>query len=670
MTVSESNFKIIVGFILLFVSGCGVPPADEQNQIEQSSAPNTMLKSTYDAPTDWEKSAGIQMTAYNAPEKDASLIIIPIANAKNAEAAAKAAWAMWDPNFTREIRLNSPAVSGKGWEVIREIEYLTSPSEKKLAYAYVHGLKNQWQVVLLDGHLPTFAKRGAAARGVIQSFAVEGFESEDLSGRTANDLTEERVDAFRSFLAESAASLSIPGVGFALIQNGEVVYEGGVGVKTFGNDEPVNKNTRFMIASNTKGMTTLLLAKLVDMGKLNWDDPVIDHYPAFKLGDKTTTESVLIRHLVCACTGLPRKDFDWVFRNSPETSPTVTFEDLAATSPTSGFGELYQYNNQMAAAAGFVAGHIMYPEMEIGAAYDKAMQSLIFDPLKMDNTTFSFAEVYQGDFASPHVVDIQGNIEVVEQSAQKGFNHTIVAYRPAGAAWSTPRDMIRYIQNELSQGVAPDGTRLFAAETLLERRKPSVSSGKNRAYGMGLATKKISGIELVEHGGSMAGYLSQMAIIPSANTGAVILTNSDEGHRLLSPASRRLVEILYDAPESATKAVAVAAELQQSSQAKTREALTIPADPDVISKLAAYYYNEALGPLDVKQQNGQTILDPGVWSSTVATKPNPDGTISLALTNRALQGTELLVGEANGKRTLTLIDAQHSYVFSEVEEVD
>jgi hypothetical protein len=42
----------------------------------------------------------------------------------------------------------------------------------------------------------------------------------------------------------------------------------------------------------------------------------------------------------------------------------------------------------------------------------------------------------------------------------------------------------------------------------------------------------------------------------------------------------------------------------------------------------------------------------------------------LALTNRALQGTELLVGEAKGKRTLTLIDAQHSYVFSEAEKVD
>ena len=68
-----------------------------------------------------------------------------------------------------------------------------------------------------------------------------------------------------------------------------------------------------MLASNTKSMTTLLLATLVDEGKLTWDTPVIAVMPDFKLGDPETTKQVLIKHLVCACTGLPRQDFEWLF---------------------------------------------------------------------------------------------------------------------------------------------------------------------------------------------------------------------------------------------------------------------------------------------------------------------------------------------------------------------
>ena len=40
------------------------------------------------------------------------------------------------------------------------------------------------------------------------------------------------------------------------------------------------------------------------MKKLKWDQPVIEVYPTFKLGDADTTKKVLIKHLICACTGL------------------------------------------------------------------------------------------------------------------------------------------------------------------------------------------------------------------------------------------------------------------------------------------------------------------------------------------------------------------------------
>ena len=109
------------------------------------------------------------------------------------------------------------------------------------------------------------------------------------------------------------SQLGVPGVGLAFIDGGKVVDEGGLGVRELGKPEKVDANTLFMAASNTKGMTTLLLARLVDAGKLSWDEPVVKVYPAFKLGDPAITPQVLFKHLICACTGLPRQDLEFIF---------------------------------------------------------------------------------------------------------------------------------------------------------------------------------------------------------------------------------------------------------------------------------------------------------------------------------------------------------------------
>lgn len=658
---------------IFFITSCNSEKSNQSGPDVTQTEADTSLPTaqsffvTYDQPQGWVKSIQGDLTIFTAPEENAFLIVQQIKNAVDAKDAARQAWKNYDADFSRNVRLNTPRTAGGGWEQINGIEYETSPAEEHVAFALAHRSTEDWMIALTVGNVGTFAKRGAAINASTASMAVGGYEAEDLSTKPAKTLTPERVKELVDFVAQSAEQLSIPGVGFALIQNGEILYEGGVGVRANGRAEPITKDTRFMIASNTKGMTTLLLSKLVEMDKLAWDDKVIDHYPAFRLGDDETTNSVLIRHLVCACTGLPRKDLGWIFNNEPDTPASTTFDDLATTAPTSGFGKLYQYNNQMAAAAGYVAGHILYPSMEIGAAYDKAMQEYIFTPLGMNDTNFSFAEALKGNAAAPHALGINGQIEMIEQTETRGFNHTVMPYRPAGGAWSTPADMIKYVQNELTEGVGFDGVRLFAAETLLERRKPMVASGKGKNYGMGLSTNKISGIDTVRHGGSMAGYKSQMIIIPSANVGAVILTNSEQGRPLLSPFGRRLIEILYGADEKAAKQVSQSVNARDLGRKKLLSDLTIPPGPKTMVQLADRYESQQLGPLDVRREQGQVILDSGLWSTPVAEKTNPDGTTSIVFTSSLFLGMELLIGKAEGKRTLSIDDGQHKYVFVEAD---
>src|SRR5207302_5375521 len=180
------------------------------------------------------------------------------------------------------------------------------------------------------------------------------------AGRKAHPLDEARIAEIKTFVETSMKQLGVPGVGLALMDNGKVVYQGGIGVRELRKPEKVDENTLFMAASNTKGMTTLLLAELVDERKLKWDQPVIEVYPSFKLGDAETTKKVLVKNLICACTGLPRQDLEWIFECKNAT-PESTLALLGTMQPTSKFGEVFQYSNLMAAAAGYIGTHLVSP---------------------------------------------------------------------------------------------------------------------------------------------------------------------------------------------------------------------------------------------------------------------------------------------------------------------
>lgn len=634
---------------------------------ETATGADSWLTATYKAPQDWSEQKLPKLIKYSAPEGDGVIAITVVEQAEDSAQAAMLAWQVLSPGFAREVRFINDEVAKNGWQQQTYIDYESAVSEEKAFYAVVLRKDESWNVILVDASFATLSKRGSQLNTLMQSFTAEGYEGEDFSDATAQKLDAQKIESLLSFVRESAKKLQVPGVGIAVMQDGEVVYEGGVGVKDIATSEPVDKDTLFAVASNTKGMTTLLLAKLVEMGKLDWDDKVTDHYPEFRLGSVETTEKLRIRHLVCACTGLPRKDMTWVFNSGPDAPALMAVEDLAKVEPTSEFGELYQYNNQMPAVAGLIAGHILYPNMEMGEAYDRAMQEYIFDPLQMHNTTFSFANALAGNIAKPYGLDRDFKPVELVHTASQGFNLTVIPYRPSGGAFSSSSDMLKYVANELSAGANSDGKRLFAEGPLLERRVPGVSSGEDEFYGMGLSTKKIAGVEVIEHGGSLAGYLSQIAIIPKANVGAVILTNSDEGYYLLTAFQNKLIELLYGATLNTQDEIDVFAQEQRKIYESRMDEIELPGEASVLADLAPHYENDILGEVTISVVDGETIFDPGVWKSALATKTSIDGTRSVVMLNPIMFGMELVIGQnEKGKRTLKLIDSQHSYVFTEV----
>lgn len=635
--------------------------AQEATQAEAPSAVETGTGATMVPIPGWSSEMRDGMTIYTAPEGDASAAIVGIDSAADGADAVKLAWQKFDPDFAREIQISQDPPARDGWDAITVVNYKTSPAEKVAVQGIALRKGDDWTVVLINGALATVAKRSAQLGQAFGSLRPTNFEKETFAGREAKPLTPERIAEVTSFVEKAMEGLEIPGVGLALIEDGKIVWEGGLGTTVLGGTEKVDENTAFMVASNTKGMATLLLSTLVDEGKLAWDQKVTEVYPSFRLGSADTTDTVLVEHLICACTGLPRKDMQWIFNTSRNTPAADTFVQLAATEPTSGFGEVFQYNNLMASAAGYIGGHLVHPDMEIGAAFDKAMDERIFDPLGMTRTTFDFSEAMASNWAQPHARGYEGPVEL----APMDWNYMVYPYRPAGGVWSTAHDMALYALNELGEGRLADGTQLFSAENLLKRRQQYVATGEDSWYGMGLMQSNGLGKDVFYHGGSLIGYKSNFWFIPEDRIGAVLLTNSDTGQALLGLFQRKLLEVLYDGNDEAAENLQAAMTLGAEAREKFRSQIDVEGDAEVLAKLAPRYSNPDLGPLTISERDGVKWVQVTSGGSSAGTQANEDGTHSLVMTVPGFFGLPLVIGERDGKRVLILMDAQHEYVFVE-----
>jgi CubicO group peptidase (beta-lactamase class C family) len=655
----------VVAFLLIFVFGSAAfaqSPAPASGALSADTPGKTASGTRFTAPKEWSMKTTPSVVLIAAPEGDTTIAIVDVGAAADAGAAAAQAWRLYRPNAAYSVRLISSLPARNGWDERKLVEYETSPNERAAIQALALRSGASWTVFIIDGHDATVEKRGAAINLVVASLQPAGYSRENFAGRTAHPLDAARILALKTFIQTSMQELDVPGVSIALFDRGHVVFEGGFGVRELGKSDPVDANTLYMIASNTKGLTTLMLARLVDEGKLSWDEHVTQAYPTFRLGSDATTQQVLIKHLVCACTGIPRKDLQWLLNTNPNTPASDTFVQLAATQPTSAFGEVFQYSNLMAAAAGYIGGHLVYPDRELAAAYDSTMQNLIFTPLAMTRTTLDMNHALSDpNHASPHSDDVNGQVRV----ASMAINYEAVPYAPAGAAWSSVHDMINYVQDELTPGKLPNGTQFISAQNVLARRLPNVPIGQDAYYGMGLMVDKTWGVEVIHHGGDLVGFHSDWFAIPSAGVGAVILTNSDRGVDIRDPFMRRILEVLYDGKPEAAASIASAAALEKAEMAKARERLVVPAAPDVASKLAARYVNSDLGHIDVIHQGNDVIFDFGSWRSTVASRVNNDKTISFITIDPGTLGFEFVMGNAGDRRTLTIRDAQHEYVYTE-----
>lgn len=347
------------------------------------------------------------------------------------------------------------------------------------------------------------------------NFAIASETSLETAS-TQMPMDREELDAM---INRALETFHIPGVAVGIIIDGKVVLTRGYGFRDQTNGLPVTENTLFAIGSCTKAFTTHVLGQLADEGKIDWDDPVIQYLPEFRLKDKYATYHITIRDLVTHQSGLPRHDLLWYNSTLSRNDLLARLQHLDASTDLRG---KFQYNNLMYVMAGLVIERIT------GQTWEEAVQSRVFDPLGMHGSNFSVLDSQKSDDFSLPYREKNGEVQAIP------FNN-ITAAGPAGSINSNAADMMKWVGLQLSCGIVA-GKQLLKKETLQAMHTPQVALRKFPenasdffAYGLGWLVGMHEGRYYVAHDGGIDGFISSTGFLPKEKIGVVVLTNSDSG---------------------------------------------------------------------------------------------------------------------------------------------
>lgn len=362
--------------------------------------------------------------------------------------------------------------------------------------------------------------------GLLSLGVIAFFSPEIACAQAAN------LDQLDAYINEAITDWKIPGLAIAIIKDDKVVHQKGYGTRQIDSQAPVDEQTLFAIASNTKAFTATALGLLVQENKLAWDDPVLKVMPEFQLYDPSVTRKIAIRDLLCHRSGLGLWTGDLTWWDSNYDRAEV-IRRIRFQKPVSDFRTAYHYTNLMF----LVAGEII-PQVT-GISWDQFIKQRFFDELDMTRSTTSVKDlVHLENVATPHAI-LNGKLVAIDYL-------NVDNCAPAAAINSSVEDLSHWVRLQLNNGLYK-GRRLVESRIIQETRKshtlrhlsdkfknlnPSVHFS---TYGLGFGLHDYQGRMVVNHTGGLDGMVSYVGFIPEEDIGVIVLTNSvdHELHRAL-----------------------------------------------------------------------------------------------------------------------------------------
>ncbi|MBV8052139.1 MAG: serine hydrolase [Acidobacteriaceae bacterium] len=320
------------------------------------------------------------------------------------------------------------------------------------------------------------------------------------------------------FVSAQMQQWKVPGLAIAVVQNGQVIYSHGFGVRDVKGNLPVTTKTIFAIGSISKSFTALSMGRLNDEGKLDWDKPVRQYLPEFQMYDPVASERMTPRDLISHRVGMAGHDLVWY---SSDFSREDLVRRLRFLQSNHDFRSGYHYNNMLVMTAGYLVGKVS------GQGWEDFIQQRIFDPLQMKSSNFSVSDSQKSsDFAHPyHKDEHSGAVSEIPF-------HPVNSIGPAGSINSNVEDMARYAIFQLGNGKAGD-RQLVSEANLKLNHTPQVAMPQGlmqkeigpRSYAMGWVISSYRGHPLWWHNGGIDGFYALLSLLPDDNVGVIILTN-------------------------------------------------------------------------------------------------------------------------------------------------
>ncbi len=332
---------------------------------------------------------------------------------------------------------------------------------------------------------------------------------------------------FDALLDQATQRYHLPGIAMGVIEDGKVIYRGTRGELAAGEGAAVNDDSLFKIASNTKAMTAAVLARLVQAGKLRWEDPVTKHLPQFRMQDPWVTRNMQVRDLLIHNSGLGLGAGDlmlWPEPNKFDRNDIIA--GLAHLKPVGSFRSDYAYDNLLYVVAGEVAA------AAAGKPYAQLVREEIFQPLGMQRCQVgAWSTATVGNIAQPHQRDGDRNIAAERDPAQV----TDFPSMAAGGVRCSLNDMLRWMQVLLDPAQAPGWLDAAQRQALWTAHMPMPINQRLRdwdnthfhAYGYGWRLSDMDGQWKVAHTGTLSGMYSSLALLPDMKTGVVMLINGE-----------------------------------------------------------------------------------------------------------------------------------------------
>ncbi len=588
------------------------------------------------------------------------------------EAALVDAWALVgdigvDLTYTEdEMQIFDDSTLTGGIEKILVITYENGTGEnQRIVQGSAQLYDNTTYILLFDTTLTALQARASQINIINTGFQILELGEEDLSSETPLPVNDTIIADLEVFINSALPDLMAPGVAIAIVQDGAVVYSNGFGVKDLTGTDPVLPDTQMMIGSTTKSMTTMLMGAIVDAGLLTWDTPVIDILPDFAVQDADLSQTITIANLVCACTGVPRRDLELVFNANDLTAEGI-IESLQTFEFLTEFGEAFQYSNQLVATGGYAAAAatgVEYGDLYNG--YVALMQARIFDPLGMTNTSFDFEAVIARDnYALPH-----GSTLTEYRPIAVDTERFVAPVAPAGGVWSTVEDLAQYLLTELNRGTAPDGTVIISQENLRRTWTPQVALSATASYGLGWFVDEYKGVQVMHHGGNTFGFSSDLAFMPEKNIGIVVLVNQ-QASALPGLIRQRLWELVFEQTDETSAQAALIKQTTDDALAQFAGGLLGELDAETVAPFVGTYANDDLGSVTITlTDDNHLILDAGEFQTEIwlATHPT-NGDTKYLFYNPPLSGLEIKFATADdAPTTFTIGVGVVEYMFTQVE---